>query len=673
MYQYYALETFLIIILVFLVYLNQTSNLHYKYVLIYLFFFMASSPFIFYGATKEKFIDYDNDMRSSLDVLYLNTVENRQDEVKTCPGICSQEEKEHHQALPKQKLYKKPFQIELDPQNIVPTFLTAHSNISGEDMSVKLKIGNMGLPKTLKPNSKMGLNLYYFPFDKLVNYNGTDDFFIDFYVHFDLNKVNVFEKIKEELEKIPQNTFILFGLYGKVPGNFITNRDMFVHEVDELMRMSNLLKFNKMNNGYLALLKKNVEYTLIKEVLGEDSSIINYNLTGKEGKYLEIKELGVKLKNVKPINKIKSILDEDSLQAEYLYLTPRNQNSYLSFESDNNNSTLFLANVPINNQKPLYYTSPDIDGKNQYSIYLKNNVPQKWTFIPNTPSGYDHLFRIRTLDKPYFYLEMNGEKVSTSLINDSSSGLWKFKKINNKVLLVSVHTGLFLSYNNQNSAVYQNTGSVYGSDKKNMFWDFVLSNKKKIYNVPPPLDNPLQDDMSPNDYPSVENPKFQVKGNYLGQQVNLESNGRGLWQRWFAPIWNGSYIYYGTVKDKNKFFRIQISTDGKTGIATDTFANETYQIKSIGSDVLFGYSGEIKIYIKMISSNLKYQNPRQSYPVKIQIIINNKNDIFTLCGNNRNNLDAYAVKYDGDDTILSNYLESYGIPVAIKKGLGFPK
>ena len=66
MYQYYAIETFLIIILVFLVYMNQVNNLDYRYVLVYLLFFMSATPFIFYGAFKkpEKFIDYDSNMRS---------------------------------------------------------------------------------------------------------------------------------------------------------------------------------------------------------------------------------------------------------------------------------------------------------------------------------------------------------------------------------------------------------------------------------------------------------------------------------------------------------------------------------------------------------------------------------------------------------------------------------
>ena len=673
MYQYYALETFLIIILVFLVYLNQVNNLHYKYVLIYLLFFMAASPFVFYGASKEQFIDYDANMRSSLDVYYLNTVENRQDEIKTCPGLCHQEEKEFNKPIPQQKLYEKPFQIEFNPQNIRPTFLSAYSNLSGEDMSVKIKIGDMGLPKVLKPESKIGLNIYYFPYEKLIEFNGTDNFFMEFYFHLSLDKVNVFEKIKEHLEKIPQNSFILLGLHGKVPGDFITNRDLFPDEVGELMSQYQLTKFNEINNGYLALLKKNETFTLLKEFLGENSSIINYNLTGKEGKYLEIKELGVKLKNVKPINQVRSILEEDSLQAKYLYLTPRNKNLYLSFESDNNKSTVFLADVPIDNKKPLYFTSPDVKGTKQYNMYLNNNIPQKWTFIPNTPSGYDNIFRIRTLERPYFYLEMNNENVSTTLISDSSAGLWRMKKIKDKVLIISVHTGLYLSFGDNQTAIYQNTGNVYGSDKRNMFWDLVLSKEKKNFNIPQPLDNPFTDDMSPNDYPSVENPKFQVKGTYLGQKVNLESNGRALWQRWFAPIWNGSYIYSGTVKDKHKFFRIQISADGKMGTAIDTYADKTYQIKSIGADVLFGYLGDEKIYLKMVSSNLQYQTPKQSYPVKIQIIINNKDKIYTLCGNNPDNLDAYSVKYDGNDKILSNYLESYGIPVGIKKGLGFPK
>ena len=61
------------------------------------------------------------------------------------------------------------------------------------------------------------------------------------------------------------------------------------------------------------------------------------------------------------------------------------------------------------------------------------------------------------------------------------------------------------------------------------------------------IKNSFQGMEVPTDYGTVKNPSYKLSGNVNGKNIVIESKGRTLWESSYSLVWNGKWIYYGTV------------------------------------------------------------------------------------------------------------------------------
>ena len=189
----------------------------------------------------------------------------------------------------------------------------------------------------------------------------------------------------------------------------------------------------------------------------------------------------------------------------------------------------------------------------------------------------------------------------------------------------------------------------------------------------PNIQNSFRGMEVPTDYGTVQNPSYKISGNVKGKNIVIESKGRTLWEPSYSPIWNGKWIYYGSVSsykatlDINtvKFLIVKIDNNGK-GQIEDEYLNYRMDVINTGSDILTGIipSGEytgFRAILKLIPSDLKYTDPSESYPVKMRYFIQKDKKRYNLSSGNIYNMEGYSTKFDGNKLILSNFLEASGI------------
>ena len=189
----------------------------------------------------------------------------------------------------------------------------------------------------------------------------------------------------------------------------------------------------------------------------------------------------------------------------------------------------------------------------------------------------------------------------------------------------------------------------------------------------PNIQNSFRGMEVPTDYGTVQNPSYKISGNVKGKNIIIESKGRTLWEPSYSPIWNGKWIYYGSVSsykatlDINtvKFLIVKIDNNGN-GQVEDEYLNYRMNIINAGSDILTGIipSGEyigFRAILKLIPSDLKYTDPSESYPVKMRYFIQKDKKRYNLSSGNIYNMEGYSTKFDGNKLILSNFLEASGI------------
>jgi hypothetical protein len=170
----------------------------------------------------------------------------------------------------------------------------------------------------------------------------------------------------------------------------------------------------------------------------------------------------------------------------------------------------------------------------------------------------------------------------------------------------------------------------------------------------------------PTDFPSILLPNWKIS-------ENIKGTGRTTWEPDFVKIWNGRWIYYGTVAsylatlDINtvKFLIIKLNKNG-TGQIIDEYLNFTIDVINTGANILTGIipSGEYKGYrafLKLIPTDLKYINPSKSFPIKMRYYIEKDGKKFNLSSGNIYNMQGYSTKFIGDRLILANFLEASGI------------
>jgi hypothetical protein len=154
--------------------------------------------------------------------------------------------------------------------------------------------------------------------------------------------------------------------------------------------------------------------------------------------------------------------------------------------------------------------------------------------------------------------------------------------------------------------------------------------------------------------------------------INLSSKGRTTWDQKYSPIWNGDYIYYGTVANNNNYLRIKLDKNGN-GTVQDPYLGITINVVNIGADILYGRikKGSLNgidlknftVILEMVPEKYEYKGLKESYPVKIRYLFIGENKIYSLGSKDLDNLDSYATKKDGNIVIYSNLLEAKGIQV----------
>ena len=261
-----------------------------------------------------------------------------------------------------------------------------------------------------------------------------------------------------------------------------------------------------------------------------------------------------------------------------------------------------------------------------------------------------------------------------------SNQYWKLNKTKSGENLFTIQhskTGMFLSYQMNDGYLYKNNGSVYLTES-GMEWNIesntIIDKSLTISN------NDWIEITSPDDFVNQGNPIFELKGKVNGKMINLSSKGRTTWNQKYSPIWNGDYIYYGTVANNNNYLRIKLDKNGN-GTVKDPMLGITIKVSNIGADILYGRIRQgslngidlrnFSVILEMVPEKYEYRGLKESYPVKIRYLLIGDNTIYSLGSSSLDNLDSYATKKEGNVVIYSNLLEAKGIQV--NKELARPK
>jgi len=189
----------------------------------------------------------------------------------------------------------------------------------------------------------------------------------------------------------------------------------------------------------------------------------------------------------------------------------------------------------------------------------------------------------------------------------------------------------------------------------------------------PNIPNTLQTTEVPADFGSINNPSSRISGVVDGKNIVIESKGRTVWEPEYSTIWNGRWIYHGTVESYRatlnintvQFLIIDINRDGE-GIVEDQFFNFKINVKNAGANILTGlipsgkYNGW-RATLRLLPTDLAYIDPSRPFPVKMRYFIQQSNTILNLSSGNINNMQGYSTKFVGDRLVLANFLEASGI------------
>ena len=674
----------LLIILVSLIYLSYNNSISTNIPLVFIFFILVISPFLYLGQKAENFSNWDNTNRSSLDIFYTNTKENNNN-CKGCPGICDLENNDNSQ--------KKLQQIELIDNQIQGKFLNQSFNKVLLSVSSSLNQNPNTFSSSIKtPNSdptinrlqtfQGGLIIQNLPINDLIKYsnnvNKNKFFRKNTKIIKDITK-SVSSKLIKYINKLPSNSFILISSFGNGANGIVEGKN---YNLPEIFTLSDTFKIQiqniTLNSVFISLIYKidNNKYTLHKF----ESTPFNSNvgpffidfpiLQNGTQKILSTSGVSFPKEN---ISQLTPNYSKPYVLSSYNIISTKNNELSLSISSENNKSFVFLS--PRVNDTVLYSQSPTLDYGPTSTTYLNTEQPQKWTIEPVFNDQYSDNYRIVTETKPHFYLQIENNEVTTSMIKGNSNQYWNIIDKNNKFLIKHSNSNKYLGYSDSNGYLYKDNGYVFITESDKYIWNINSSLEKKK-NIPHHTsNNPLTIKLleSPTDFPNITDPMFELSNN----GINLSSNGKTYWSPKYKNIWNGKWIYYGSIATYNKkslantdFLQINLNNNGK-GTLIDPYFKYNINIQNAGSNILMGIinSGKFNgysVYLIMIPEKLSYQNPSKSYPVKIRYLISNNKNTYNLSGKNINNLSNYSVKFDGTLLQLSNFLEISGVPVDIK-------
>jgi len=624
--------TIILIVLVIFVILAINNQIDYKIPILFMFFVLVSAPFVH---LDKNIVQLEKFTNSSLDIYYLNQKKTKASECNECAGICDDEE----QAGNKNENYVPlldPLKLNLEKKKL--------KSIMIERLIVKRDYFDCSINGQTFDNEDP-LNLIQVDIEGKIKHRVLKN-------RFEIDKV--FDSTKD-------NTYIILITFGKL-----------TFQKPEL----NLDIDSKSDNStsIFIVFKTNDEY---KFILKQENAVGLSHLHGyklfnnREFQMIDfqgkIHDKTVKLESDKKYIYKNSMISSHNTKIK----------QYLVFSNENNQSFVYLSGNQDNIE---LYDYKKTDGNEIVDITLLNtHNPQQWDveFVLANFGGNN--FYIKTSSYPTFYLEVVDNEIKMNMYKGGANQYWKLEKMAGENLFTIQHskTGMFLSYQMSDGYLYKNNGSVYLTEE-GMNWNIeanTIIDKSITIN-----DNDWIEITSPDDFINEGNPIFVLKGKINGKMINLSSKGRTTWDQKYSPIWNGDYIYYGTVANNNNYLRIKLDKNGN-GTVQDPYLGITINIVNIGADILYGRikKGSLNgidlrnftVILEMVPEKYEYQGLKESYPVKIRYLLIGENKIYSLGSSSLDNLDSYATKKDGNIVIYSNLLEAKGIQVDTK--LSTPK
>lgn len=616
--------TIILVVLVIFVVLAINNKIDYKIPILFMFFVLVSAPFIH---LDKNIVQLEKFTNSSLDIYYTNQKKTNDAGCKECAGICDDEE-----------------QVDNKNESYIPLL-----------DPLKLKIEN----KKLKSIMIERLIVKSDYFDCSINGQTFDN-----EDALNLIQVNIEGKIKHhilknrfEIEKIfdstKDNTYIILITSGKLN---VKKPELNLDINSNSDNSTSIDIVFKTNDEYTSVLKRQNDVGLSHLHGYKLFDNRNFQMIDFQGK---IYDKPVKLESNKKYTYKNSLISSHNTKTK----------QYLVFSNENNQSFVYLSGNQDNIE---LYDYKKTDGNEITDITLLNtHNPQQWDIEFVLANFGGNNCYIKTSSYPTFYLEVVDNEIKMNMYKGGANQYWKLEKMAGENLFTIQHSksGMFLSYQMSDGYLYKNNGSVYLAES-GIEWN--IESNTIIDKTIMISDNDWIEITSPNDFVNEGNPIFELKGKVNGKMINLSSKGRTTWDQKYSPIWNGDYIYYGTVANNNNYLRIKMDKNGN-GTVQDPYLGITINVVNIGADILYGRIKKgslnginlknITVILEMVPEKYEYKGLKESYPVKIRYLFIGENKIYSLGSKDLDNLDSYATKKDGNIVIYSNLLEAKGIQV----------
>ena len=654
------------IILICLIYLYYQGKISRNIPIIFMFFLIIIIPFTYLENNKisiESFSSYDQIMNSSLDIFFTN--QNRK--------------KREMNELKKVPLLNNPLQAKL----------------------VKKDLNEIQLYLYALPNTNSGLYVIYnnnwhnvFSFytnENVFTYLIENDFTKSSFkgiVSSRIQKFSDLDDLNTLIDDAPASSYIIIIANNIKPISKSSKemKNTFINTY----KFSNFINNDNKTGSIIVILAKSYDKTYVKlnEISKNNNEWINFYQNIKIDN-LQIETNGGEIfKSIETNDELVPVSTDDLINSKINIISPASLNPdyALSITVENNESFVYLSSRKINDEIVLYSKSPRNDLGPTSSTYLDTQKPQFWTFEPVTQYTSNPLIVfIRTYSKPYFYLDaefengviiLKAKRIKAALgqhwqIIRSPNDLTKYKILHSK-------SSMYLAYSDFDGYLYKNDGSVFLTKSNKYIWnikkiDKSTIDKNVIEGFEPKKYNTYQAMEVPTDFPSVVNPSWKISENIKGKNIVIESKGRTVWEPSFTSIWNGRWIYYGTVASYKatlnintvKFLEIKVDQNGN-GEVIDEYLNFRMNVINAGANILTGIipSGNYKGYraiFKLVPTDLQYTDPSKSFPVKMRYYVEKEANKFNLSSGNIYNMEGYSTKFIGDNLILANFLEASGI------------
>lgn len=670
-------------ILISLLYLSQQGKISRNIPIAFVVVLLLSSPFL-YLARKENFT---NPTLQTSDIFYTNQPpEKQQSECEDCAGMCDNTVEYDVKRIDPKENIDNPLQSQIVTSNVTPLNVSVYaaSNSQGNGFTANLSYNGKTMARSLTQNG-----IYVLPIS-VKELTSEQDFFNGL-ITYNPDMANLAGKMIKDFDSLEDETFIIIGTSGSNLWGLLNSKPRDLINLNEKyqLKMINKLQngdsyaaiiFKKSENDYVDVVQQLSPKSISNGVLLENIQLL------KPGTKMTIETKGKEI----PSETQNYPSDFPPSRAVYVEIKPNNSNKdfNLVFSVEKNQSFVYLSPPVVDS---IYSESPEKLLPVSTTI-LESRKPQKWTLEPVFNTAINNQYYIKTYDRPLYYLEVDTTQNPPKLkVNYQKSGfnqqftITPSKTDYGAYKILNEKTGLYLGYNDFGGYLYQDNGNVSLVESDKYTWKFIESEEKKPNMKAYNKIFSFTDFTSPNDFPTESNAVFNLATKINGQRINLSSSGKSPWNSYYTPIWNGDWIYYGTIRDytkssssggKVRFLTVRLNNDGE-GLIFDPYFGARFNVKNAGSNYLIGTvnDGKFKDYmafLQFLPSDLKFQGGSNTYPVLMRyLVIKDVHNIYNLSGADMNNLNGYSMKFDGRKPGINSMLAMQGI--ITNTDIGFPK